>query len=81
MYKKCPGADSFMKPHPEFIKCPYCKKEIEMWTDDTEIKCEHCGKIVRRSGLLSCVDWCKYAKECIGEEKYKEYQKKKKNKK
>ena len=77
---KCPGADSFIKPHPEFINCPYCRKEIEIWSDEAQIKCGSCGKIVKRTNLQSCLDWCKYATECIGGDKYKKYLKEKNEK-
>jgi len=69
-----------MKPHPEFINCPFCSAEIEIWSDEVQTKCEKCGKIVKRTNFMSCLDWCKYAKECVGEEKYKEFKKKKKKK-
>ena len=79
--KKCPGADSIIKPHPEFINCPYCKAEIEMWTDETEAKCDSCGKQVKRTGVASCLDWCKFAEKCLGEKEYKDYKKRKKGRK
>lgn len=80
VYNKCPGADSFIKPHPEFINCPHCKKETEIWSDETEAKCDHCRKLIKRENTASCLDWCKYVKECIGEEKYKEHLKRKEKK-
>ena len=75
--KKCPGADSFLKPHPEFIDCPHCKKEVEIWSDEGEAQCSFCKKTVKRPGFQSCFDWCKFAKECIGEENYRLYLKEK----
>ncbi len=75
--KKCPGADSFLKPHPEFIECPHCKKEVEIWSDEGEAKCSSCKKTVKRPGFQSCLDWCKFAAECVGEEKYSQYLKEK----
>ena len=49
--------------------CPNCGAEIEMFSIDTEMACEKCG-FVAYNDSLSCVQWCKYAKECVGEEMY-----------
>ena len=56
---------------PEIIekKCPNCGALIEMFSVDTEMACEKCG-FVAYNDTLSCVQWCKYAKECVGEEMY-----------
>lgn len=73
MILKCPGSQSFSRPHPEFIKCPHCGKEIEIWSDEVKAKCPSCKKTVLRESGQSCLDWCKYAKECVGEEVYNKY--------
>ena len=49
--------------------CPQCGHEVEIFSIDTEITCEHCGFKVYNDAL-SCVQWCKYAKQCVGEEMY-----------
>jgi predicted RNA-binding Zn-ribbon protein involved in translation (DUF1610 family) len=72
---KCPGSQSFSQPHPEFIKCNFCGKEIEIWSDEVKTKCPACGKTVMRAGLQSCLGWCKYARECVGEDAYNKYMK------
>ena len=56
---------------PEIIEkiCPNCGAVIEMFSVDTEMACEKCGFVVYND-TLSCVQWCKYAKECVGEEMY-----------
>ncbi len=51
--------------------CPQCGHEIEMFSIDTEMKCEHCG-FVAYNDTLSCVQWCKHAKDCVGEEMYEQ---------
>lgn len=74
MMKKCPGSQSFSQPHPEFIKCPDCGwGEVEIWSDEVKAKCPRCKKTFIRTQGQSCLDWCKYAKECVGEETYKKY--------
>jgi len=49
--------------------CPNCGHEIELASIDTEQVCEHCG-FVAYNDTLSCVQWCQYAKQCVGEEMY-----------
>ena len=49
--------------------CPKCGNMIEMFSIDTEMACEHCG-FVAYNDTLSCVQWCQYAKQCVGEEMY-----------
>ena len=49
--------------------CPQCGELIEMFSIDTQMACEKCG-FVAYNDTLSCVQWCKYAKECVGEEMY-----------
>ena len=49
--------------------CPQCGELIEMFSIDTEMACEKCG-FVAYNDTLNCVQWCKYAKECVGEEMY-----------
>ena len=49
--------------------CPRCGHEIELFSIDTERTCENCG-FVAYNDTLSCVQWCAYAKQCVGEEMY-----------
>ena len=56
--------------------CPQCGHEIEMFSIDTQMPCEHCG-FVAYNDTLSCVQWCAHAKDCVGEEMYEAAQKQK----
>ena len=49
--------------------CPKCGNLIEMFSIDTQMACENCG-FVAYNDTLSCVQWCKYAVKCVGEEMY-----------
>ncbi len=49
--------------------CPICGNLIEMFSIDTQMACENCG-FVAYNDTLSCVQWCKYAQKCVGEEMY-----------
>ena len=67
IYEGCQG-----KPRTPTISekvCPQCGEIIELFSIDTEVACEKCG-FVAYNDTLSCVQWCKYAKQCVGEEIY-----------
>ena len=51
--------------------CPCCGSIIELFSIDTEVACEKCG-FVAYNDALSCVQWCQYAKQCVGEEMYEQ---------
>ncbi|MFH1848120.1 MAG: hypothetical protein ABH825_02755, partial [Candidatus Omnitrophota bacterium] len=76
MSAKCPGAQSFNQPRPEDVKCPHCKGELEIWSDEFKATCPHCRKIVIRDMELSCVEWFRYAKDCVGDQAYGRYMRK-----
>ncbi|MBN2517695.1 MAG: hypothetical protein JXB14_02525 [Candidatus Altiarchaeota archaeon] len=65
------------RPVPEYVKCPKCGKELEIWSDELGVECE-CGNKVSRD-VESCIKWCDHARECLGEEKYNELVKKQKD--
>lgn len=49
--------------------CPNCGNVIELFSIDTQMPCEKCG-FIAYNDTLSCVQWCQYAKQCVGEEMY-----------
>ena len=49
--------------------CPQCGHEIEIFSVDTEAKCEHCGFVIYND-KLTCVKWCEFARQCFGDEAY-----------
>ena len=51
--------------------CPQCGPEIELFSIDTQMPCEHCG-FIAYNDTLSCVQWCEHAKQCVGEEMYEQ---------
>lgn len=63
------------KPRTPTIKeklCPQCGHVIELFSIDTEVACDNCG-FVAYNDDLSCVQWCKYARKCVGDEMYEQY--------
>ena len=51
--------------------CPQCGHTIEIFSTDTEVACENCGFVVYND-TLSCVQWCKYARQCVGDAMYEQ---------
>lgn len=73
MISNCPGAERFKQPQPEIIKCPSCSGEVEIWTDEVQADCPKCKTKVSRQAGESCLDWCRYAKGCVGDVLYSKY--------
>ena len=66
---KCPGQDTrWLKA--AFYRCPHCREEVEMFSDEFRRRCPHCGGIVEKDAVPNCASWCIAAKECLGEERY-----------
>ena len=42
---------------------------IELFSIDTQVACDRCG-FVAYNDTLSCVQWCQYARKCVGDEMY-----------
>ena len=49
--------------------CPSCGCEVEVFSTDTSVDCENCGFTVYNDAV-SCVQWCRYARTCVGIEEY-----------
>jgi hypothetical protein len=69
MVEQCPGAINIRMPRLEMKTCPKCGEEIEIFSNEASAKCLKCGFVIYND-LLSCVQWCEYAKECVGEKTY-----------
>ena len=67
MFEGCQGKPRTPTIHEKI--CPNCGEIIELFSIDTEMACEKCG-FVAYNDALSCVQWCQYAKKCVGEEMY-----------
>ena len=75
MFDKCPGAAGIRTPTIIIKKCPECGREVEIFSNEMQTQCSKCGFTIYND-LESCVQWCQYAKECVGEEAYKKLKKK-----
>ncbi len=68
---KCPGQD-MRNLTVTSVKCPGCGTDVEIFSDEIKVRCRKCGTRVYREQVPSCIDWCQRARECIGEERWKE---------
>jgi DNA-directed RNA polymerase subunit RPC12/RpoP len=71
MTMKCPGQD-FKNLTSALYKCPHCGSEVEMFSDEARFRCRKCGEMVYRDRTPSCITWCASARQCLGEERWKE---------
>jgi len=71
--KQCPGSSAFAQPKLEIVECPDCGGDVEVWSDEADGLCPACKKPVVRRNTQACMDWCRYAVQCLGEVKYKQY--------
>jgi hypothetical protein len=71
MSEKCPGQDG-RNLKVELADCPECGYQLEMFSDEMKVKCPKCKAQVCRVRLPTCISWCKHARECVGEEKWKQ---------
>lgn len=70
---KCPGQDS-RKTKAESIICADCGYLAEIFSDEIKVVCPSCKNLIFKERLPSCLDWCKAARECVGEERWKQFQ-------
>ena len=71
MYTRCPGQD-MRNLRVSLYKCPNCGADVEMFSDELRVKCQKCGKKVYKENTPSCIDWCASARQCLGEERWKQ---------
>ena len=70
MFDRCPGNARIRTPTLEIRACPRCGAEVEIFSNDRVVACSECGCPVYND-IQSCVKWCRYARECVGEEAYR----------
>lgn len=50
-------------------KCPNCEYKIEIFSDESKVRCLNCGHIIHKNSLTPCVNWCISFKECTNSRK------------
>lgn len=68
---KCPGRD-IRNLRVELFKCPNCGSEVEIFSDEMRVRCQKCGERVYRDSVPTCIEWCASARQCLGEERWRE---------
>ena len=78
--QNCPGFGKDLEII--IIKCPACNTDVEFFSDELARRCPECKKEILKDKAPSCIDWCKSARQCVGEKLWKElgYDKLKKEK-
>ena len=70
MIDRCPGVAGMRTPTLEIRKCPQCGEEVEVFSTDLKVVCSRCGFVIYND-IQSCIQWCRYAEECVGTEMYR----------
>lgn len=71
MYTRCPGQD-MRNLRVGLYKCGNCGNEVEIFSDEVSVRCPKCGEKVYSNKTASCIDWCAKARQCLGEERWKQ---------
>ena len=75
MLDKCPGTHTILMPTIKLKTCPNCGEEVEVDSTDFKTKCPACNFTIFNN-VASCIEYCEYAKECVGEDLYNEFKRK-----
>ena len=71
MSGRCPGQD-MRNLKVSLLKCPGCGADVEIFSDELKVKCPGCGERVYRDKTPSCIEWCASARQCLGEERWRQ---------
>ena len=65
----CPGQNTmFWKPDDIYdVKCPNCGEPVEFWKDDSKRRCKCGHRFLNPKRDLGCLEYCKYAEQCMPE--------------
>ena len=69
MPAKCPGQDTRWRTVDEYTCCN-CGTKAEIWSSELKVRCSQCGNWKYKEEVPSCINWCKSARECLGEERW-----------
>lgn len=67
----CPGSRNVTDPRPQLVNCKRCGTELEIWSDEAKVTCPKCLAVYFQEQNLTCIEWCSFAKQCVGEETYR----------
>ncbi|MDR2468675.1 MAG: hypothetical protein LBD22_06925 [Spirochaetaceae bacterium] len=72
MTYRCPGTENIRTPSLTTKICPVCGGEIDLFSIDMQAVCEKCG-FIAYNDTKTCLKWCKFARECVGDEIYERF--------
>ncbi len=66
---RCPGQNTmFWKPDDIYeVRCPGCGAPVEFWKDDSKRRCKCGHRFLNPKRDLGCLEYCKYAEQCMPE--------------
>ena len=76
MTYRCPWADNVRTPSLTTKICPRCGGDIDFFSIDVEAVCDTCG-FTAFNDTKTCIQWCKYARDCVGDALYERVMKEK----
>lgn len=69
----CPGSAGFKgTPTLKIKSCPECGADVELFSNSMQTNCPKCGFCIYND-TISCILWCKYARDCVGDEMYENF--------
>ena len=68
--QSCPGSRTIKDPRPQYVSCKHCGTELEIWSDEAKVTCPKCLTIYFQEQNLTCLEWCSFARQCVGDETY-----------
>lgn len=71
MYSRCPG-QNIRNLRVKLYKCPKCGAGVEIFSDELMVRCQKCGEKVYSERAPSCIEWCASARQCLGEERWRQ---------
>jgi len=57
----------------ELICCLYCGYKAEIFSDESKVICPECKRSIIKDLAASCLNLCKSAEKCLGEEGWKRF--------
>lgn len=68
----CPGS-AYIKGTPTLAEknCPNCGEKLEIFSNEIQVTCK-CG-FIAYNDIQSCIKWCMYARDCVGDEIYEKF--------
>ncbi|MDD1645936.1 MAG: hypothetical protein LUQ42_00005 [Methanomicrobiales archaeon] len=72
LFDTCPGSANLRTPTLAVKRCPQCGNEVEIFSNEPSTTCDSCGFVIWND-FVSCIRWCRYAEQCMGEETVRKF--------